>query len=227
MTNNTAGEGSATDGVCIESFVDSGSVESHRYYIARRTVIEMLGDRGYTVANAEEELSRSLDGFRAAFGDKPDPDRLRLLAHRDSNPSRKILVIFCGAYEIRKKDMVSILSQIMNKETLDKVTLILQGNINSHAKKVMNECSVKVETFPITDLLVNITKHVRMPKHEILTVEEKQMLLNKFNIEDKQLPKMLEGDAIARYYGLQKGQVVKISYDGAITESLVTYRCVV
>lgn len=42
-----------------------------------------------------------------------------------------------------------------------------------------------------------------------------------------QLPKMLEDDAIARYYGLEKGQVVKVSYAEDITGTLVAYRCVV
>lgn len=37
---------------------------------------------------------------------------------------------------------------------------------------------------------------------------------------------MLQKDAIARYYGLEKGQVVKVTYSGEITESHVTYRCI-
>lgn len=41
-----------------------------------------------------------------------------------------------------------------------------------------------------------------------------------------QLPRMLETDAIARYYGLEKGQVVKVTHNGAFTDSLLTYRCV-
>lgn len=41
-----------------------------------------------------------------------------------------------------------------------------------------------------------------------------------------QLPRMLQQDAIARYYGLEKGQVVKVIYNGEITGSHVTYRCV-
>ena len=41
-----------------------------------------------------------------------------------------------------------------------------------------------------------------------------------------QFPRMLENDAIARYYALEKGQVVKVSYSGTFTDSLVTYRCV-
>ncbi|KAG8391135.1 hypothetical protein BUALT_Bualt01G0156400 [Buddleja alternifolia] len=258
----------AGGGACLASLVDNGSVESLRYYLSRRTLIEMLRDRGYVVANMKAELCRTLADFRHAFGDKPEAERLRLLANHVSHPSRKkasvedaflctlisvycgsyqytmapyssvismfvclfflqILVIFCGTLEIRKRNMVGILSQIVNKETLDRVILILQSKMNSYARKVLAEYPVKVETFQITELLVNITKHFLEPKHEILTPEEKQKLLSKYNIEDKQLPKMVEDDAIARYYGVEKGQVVKVTCGGAITSSLVTYRCVV
>ncbi|GFP92450.1 DNA-directed RNA polymerase v subunit 5c [Phtheirospermum japonicum] len=190
---------------CITSIVDTGSVESHRYYMARRTLIEMLRDRGYEASGMEAELRRSLADFRAEYGDKPEADRLRLLACRATNPSRKI----------------------MNKEMLDRVILILQGKMNSHAQKVLGEYPVKVETFQITELLANITMHFLVPKHEILSPQEKEKLLKKHDIEDKQLPMMLENDAVARYYGLEKGQVVKVTYSGGITGTIVTYRCVV
>ncbi|KAL6288747.1 hypothetical protein ACE6H2_006257 [Prunus campanulata] len=48
----------------------------------------------------------------------------------------------------------------------------------------------------------------------------------KYKLEDKQLPLMLETDGIARYYGLEKGKVVKVTYRGGVVGSLKTYRCV-
>lgn len=42
----------------------------------------------------------------------------------------------------------------------------------------------------ITDLLVNITKHVLKPKHRILTEGEKQVLLQKYSIEAKQVSRV-------------------------------------
>ncbi|KAL0429185.1 UNVERIFIED_CONTAM: DNA-directed RNA polymerase V subunitC [Sesamum radiatum] len=227
MANNTAvygGEGCAT--ACMLSMVDNGSVESRRYYLARRTLMEMLRDRGYVVADMEVELCRSLADFRLIFGEKPEAGRLRIIACRASDPSRKILAVFCENFEIRKRNIVGILSQIVNKETLDRVILILQSKMNFHAQKVLDEYPVKVETFPITDLLVNITKHFLATKHEILTPEDKEKLLKKHNIGDKQLPRMLENDAIAKYYGLEKGQVVKVTYSSGVTGLIVTYRCV-
>ncbi|CAA0820489.1 DNA-directed RNA polymerase V subunit 5C [Striga hermonthica] len=214
---------------CISMQMHAGSLECRRYYMARRTLLEMLRDRGYTVANMEAELHRSLPDFRAEYGDKPEPKKLSLIAASATDSSRKIHAIFCEPMEIRKATMNFILGQILNKEQLDKVILILQSKMNSHALKVVEEHSitnVKVETFQITELLVNITKHVLMPKLEILNSEEKEKLLKKHNIQDKQLPMMLENDAMARYYGCEKGQVVKVTYSGSTTGTIVTYRCV-
>ncbi|RHN67365.1 putative DNA-directed RNA polymerase RPB5 subunit, eukaryote/virus [Medicago truncatula] len=56
------------------------------------------------------------------------------------------------------------------------------------------------------------------PKYEVLTANEKQNLL-KYKVEEKQLPHMLRTDAIASYYGLEKGQVVKISHSGEMFNS--------
>ncbi|KAG6484486.1 hypothetical protein ZIOFF_053004 [Zingiber officinale] len=78
----------------------------------------------------------------------------------------------------------------------------------------------------ITELLVNITKHVLMPKHELLTTDEKQDLLKKYNVGESQFPRMLESDPVSRYHGLKKGQIVKVTYEGELTGSHVTYRCV-
>ncbi|XP_057982713.1 DNA-directed RNA polymerase V subunit 5A [Malania oleifera] len=214
----------AVYGRCLSSFVDEGSAESHRYYLARRTALEMLKDRGYAVPDSEIDLS--LHQFRSNYGQKPDIDRLRISTSLRSDPSKKILVIFCGPEVVKVNTIRRIATQIVNKDSLKRLILILQNQITNQALKAVDIFSFKVEMFQITDLLVNITKHVLKPKHRILTNKEKERLLKKYSLEEKQLPRMLEKDAIARYYGLEKGQVVKVTYSGEITGSHVTYRCV-
>ncbi|KAF8403606.1 hypothetical protein HHK36_011710 [Tetracentron sinense] len=209
---------------CISSLIDEGSVESHRYYLSRRTVFEMLRDRCYDVPDSEIDLS--LQDFRSIYGQKPDLERLRISVPLLSDPSKRILVIFCGTDVVKVSIIRGISSQIVNKDNLTGVMLILQNKITSQAQQAVDVFPFKVEIFQITDLLMNITKHILMPKHEILTNEEKQKLLKKLNLEDNQIPRMLKKDAIARYYGLEKGQVVKSTYDGEITDSHVSYRCV-
>ncbi|WCJ33356.1 DNA-directed RNA polymerase V subunit 5A [Euphorbia peplus] len=209
---------------CLSSYVDHGSVDTHRYYLARRTALEMLKDRGYSVLRAELDLS--LQQFRDIHGHNPDIDRLNISATHNSDPDKRMLVVFCGPGAVKVGTIRMIASQIANKETLTGLILILQNQITNQAQKALELFSFKIEMFQITDLLVNITKHTLKPKHQVLTEREKQKLLKKYSIEEKQLPRILKTDAISRYYGLQKGQVVKDSYSGDITESHVIYRCV-
>ncbi|KAF5940679.1 hypothetical protein HYC85_021846 [Camellia sinensis] len=151
-------------GRCLSSFVDEGSKESHRYYLARRTLLEMLRDRGYAVSSSDIELS--LQDFRSIHGQNPDADRLRIFASLRSGPANKI----------------------MNRETVTRLILVVQNQMTNQAQKAVDLFSFKVEIF--------------------------------------QIPWMLQKDAIARYYGWEKGQVVKVSYSDEITESHVTYCCV-
>ncbi|PRQ49722.1 putative DNA-directed RNA polymerase [Rosa chinensis] len=211
-------------GPCLSGYVDDGSTESHRYYLSRRTVLEMLRDRGYSVHPSEIDLS--LQDFRALHGQTPDVDRLRFSAAHPSDPSDRILVIYCGPGIVKVNVIRGLHSQITNKDTLTGLILILQSQITSQALKTLDLYPFKVEMFQITDLLVNITKHVLKPKHQVLTERAKQNLLRKYNIEEKQLPRMSQKDAIAKYYGLERGQVVKVIYSRDITKAHVTYRCV-
>ncbi|KAL2895890.1 DNA-directed RNA polymerase V subunit 5A [Bienertia sinuspersici] len=211
-------------GRCLSSFVDEGSTESHRYYLARRTTLEMLKDRGYAVPSSEIQLS--LSDFRNIYGPTPDPDRLRISTALTSDDSKKILVIFCGPQLVKVNTIRGIAAQIVNKESLSSLILILQSKITNQAQKAVDLFSFKVEIFQITDLLLNITKHVLKPKHQVLSPADKRKLLAKYNLQEHQLPRMSLKDAIVRYYGLQKGQVLKVMYSGEMTQSHVTYRCV-
>ncbi|CAK7336548.1 unnamed protein product [Dovyalis caffra] len=227
-TETLNGNGGSVHGVfgrerCLTEVVDEGSAQSFRYYISRRTVLEMLKDRGFDVADSD--LTRSVTEFRSVFGNSPDVDSLRFCVSLRSNPLKKTLVIFLGTDEIKIANIRAVYGQILNKESLHGLILILQSKMNHFAKKELEKFPFKVEVFQITDLLVNITKHVLQPKLDILTADQKQQVLNKYKLEDKQLPRVLESDAIVRYYGLQKGQVVKIAYSDGVFGPLVTYRC--
>ncbi|KAK1378487.1 DNA-directed RNA polymerase RPB5 subunit, eukaryote/virus [Heracleum sosnowskyi] len=220
-------EASESSKHCVAKFIDTGSVETHRLYLARRTVLEMLKDRGYGVD--ETDIDMSLAEFRTRFGEVASQgllDRLRFSVSRISQPSQKVLVVFCGTDEIRKQAMSTLLFQLSHDSSRPRILLVLQSKMNSHAQKLAAESSFQIETFPITDLLVNFTKHQLLPKHEILSAEEQQSLLKKLNVQPSQMPRMLETDPIVKYYGLEKGQILKVTFHGPSTAALVTYRCI-
>ena len=83
-----------------------------------------------------------------------------------------------------------------------------------------------METFLESELIVNITKHVLVPQHMVLSNDEKKALLDRYKLTITQLPRMLLSDPISKYYGLKRYQVVKIIRPSETAGRYVTYRAV-
>lgn len=93
------------------------------------------------------------------------------------------------------------------------------------AAEAMNrEKGIKVELFEEDDLAVNITHHELVPKHTPLTEKEVQEVLHAHAIKKHQLPRLLTSDPVAAYFGLERGQVVRIERKSASAGVYVTYR---
>ena len=61
---------------------------------------------------------------------------------------------------------------------------------------------------------VDITQHVLVPKHILLSEEEAKQVLEKFNISPLQLPVMLATDTMAKAIGAKAGMMIQIERTG-------------
>lgn len=74
---------------------------------------------------------------------------------------------------------------------------------------------------------VNILEHVLVPRHRILSNEEKEALLKKYGIKPSQLPKILAGDPIVVAIGAKPGDIIEITRKSPIAGETLAYRTVV
>lgn len=88
------------------------------------------------------------------------------------------------------------------------------------------ELDMRAEHFKEEDLLVNITKHELVPTHILLSAQEKKVLLDRYRLVEQQLPRMMSNDAVAKFLGLRKGQVVKIIRKSETAGRYASYRWV-
>jgi len=118
--------------------------------------------------------------------------------------------------------------QRMKDEGVQKAIIVVQQGMTPFARQALQEIPrYTLEQFTETELLVNITEHQLVPKHIVLTDSEKATLLARYKMKDTQLPRIQLRDPVARYFGLQRGNVVKIIRPSETAGRYVTYRLVV
>ena len=69
----------------------------------------------------------------------------------------------------------------MKENSVQKAIIVVQSQLTAFARQALQEMApkYKLEQFTETELLVNITEHILVPKHMKLSVEEKRSLLQK------------------------------------------------
>ncbi|KAF9060489.1 DNA-directed RNA polymerase RPB5 subunit [Rhodocollybia butyracea] len=200
--------------------------ESAKLWKVNRTIHELVKDRGFSVS--DDEISMDLATFRQSFSNQTgsvDRNLLNFFSNCLANPAEQLFVFFSDEKSVGVKTMRKMLS-ILEEKGIQQGIIVFPGNMTPSARKVIVAMAsqYRLEEFSESDLLVNITHHSLVPRHIVLSAPEKKTLLEKYRLKETQLPRIQLADPVARYYGLRRGQVVKIIRPSETSGRYASYR---
>ena len=223
------------------------TVEEAKERILRvcKTVLEMLRDRGFTCESYEKpKIGHGIVGNDDDDEKELDADKIFPNGYNTQecitlwgNKDKKI----CVRIYLKQMSMKQLTDEVKkfkgpesdkqeghtgfydNQEYYDPIFVV--PSIQKLASKSLHAAGV--QWFTHEELLVNITHHMLVPKFYVLSDAEKKEFLKCYHLKNSQLPKMLSGDPISRYYGLKKDDIVKITRKSVTAGKYVYYRIIV
>jgi len=163
--------------------------------------------------------------FTSKFGEYPAREALTILVEKADDENNQLFVFFPEDEKVGVKP-IKMMTDRMREEAVSNAILVLRVDITPFAKQAVQEMSdsFRIEHFKEAELLVDITEHSLVPEHQLLSQNAKQELLKRYRLIETQLPRIQSNDPVARYYGVKRGQVVKITRPSETAGRYVTYR---
>ncbi len=196
--------------------------EKKNLYKVRQTVLEMINDRGYVIPT--HMLAITFEQFSIQY-DQKNID----LYIENENKDKKYYVYFHVDKAFGKNDMKSVVQKIINQYNDDNIGIIIllkDKESTSIMKEKGKPLYKNVEFFEQQKMTFNITKHVFVPKHIILSKEEEEEVLEKYQATKNKFPKIGITDPVAKYYAMKPDQMVKILRNDPEVGLSISYRIV-
>jgi DNA-directed RNA polymerase subunit H (RpoH/RPB5) len=138
---------------------------------------------------------------------------------------KKMLVWAIPAVETVGVRYVNQLAKDMKTKEIDRGIIVSNGRYTQSSQSAAHKN--KIELLPAIFPSFNIFEHSLVPKHEVLTPEEKAAVLAQYRVEAYHLPRIRLSDPVIRVIGARSGDLIKITRKSATAGEYVTYRYVV
>jgi DNA-directed RNA polymerase I, II, and III subunit RPABC1 len=211
-------------------------MDIENFYAVYTNINKLLYNRGYFKdPRADENLSRE---FIRAPEELWKIPRSELTIKTKSRPDAKIhrpdmIVFFSDEDKIGIKPIRAYKIE-MTEYNIHNAIVVVKNGITPYVKTNM-QIEIKepynIEIFMENELLIDKTEHILVPKHEVLSQEERREFLDMYKMSNAQkippILKILSSDPIARYYGVKTGDIFRISRLSETAGIYVNYRVVV
>lgn len=180
----------------------------------RETVLRMLSDRGFSEA---DDYRLDWETFEE-WADDDDistiKEAMTLVIHKKSKIA---FVYWLPEPKLGDQLQTFLLPTIqeLSDDPKNVVTIVItdEGVTPSATATIKNLAKKKIviEIFKTAEITFPIVDHEFVPKHVACSVAEKKQIFKAYNINNANgLPSIATDDAVVRYFGIKKGQLVRI-----------------
>lgn len=187
-------------------------------YKSRNIIIEIMRDIGYGVNDYANFSVTELNSMRQ--NNQLD----MLLEKNDANPDTKrktkMYIRYYLGKIIRPANLQEMIDDLFNLEEIlskdDTLFIIIKDEPNetllNEVKHIWEKDGIFIVVESIKRLQFNILKHSMVPKHRILSTQETDVVMKRYNITQKvNFPDISRFDPVARAIGIRPGDVCHIT----------------
>lgn len=206
----------------------------NKLHSSRNVILEMIESRGFNSEKYKNFTIKELDIMRQNTTNKLtlESSPLDISVVNDSTGSNLNVKYLLGT-KPRLNNILSFVNEFSETEMKDGDSLVIISRdkltndtpLDGVAENLLKTRNIFVQLFWIDQVVVNITRHTLVPEHQIISQSEKEQLLGKYNIKSyNNLPIILKNDPVAKYYGMRRGDVCKITRPSETSGIYTSYR---
>jgi len=169
----------------------------------------------------EEMLRKTIEKFEDD-GYKVERDGKDLIGTTEDE--RIVVKVVTGEKSIGVA-LVRALIKRGEKEEATELHIVSDSPLTPQAKKLVLENEIRYMS--MQNVLIDLLQHQLVPKHEVLSEEEKEKLLKELGVEPDQLPKIRRNDPIIKLLRGKPGDIVRIHRPSPTAGVSVYYRLVI
>jgi len=129
-------------------------------------------------------------------------------------------------YKISSINEKSPIGEFLKKYNNEYKFIVVQ-DITAKTEENINLYDTKVEIFKFNKLQSDITEHMLVPKHEVLTKEEGENVLESYRARKRDMPLIRSNEDVAKYYNMKPGEITRIYRPSPLTCESIAYRLVI
>ena len=191
--------------------------EADKNTIIINNVVLMLSNRIYIDANKDKHQLLNYESTIKKIIDKGDN---AYTVKADNGDIYAIKIIYQKVMSTGKQSVVSGFIE----EYSDNKKIIIANDFNNKTIDFVTKNGSQI--FKEGFMLRDIVSHNDQPMFELLSPNEMEEVKKEYNITPQTAPKMMRSDPIVKYYGLKKGDFVRVIEPSPTSGLIVTYEVI-